>query len=894
MLAYMGRPAADGRAGEDRPMIWVAWRQFRTQALVTLGLLVAFAVLVLVTGLHLRDVYSSLGGAHCAARSDCTALSRHETVLAGLLGPALLAIPALLGMFWGAPLVARELESGTYRLAWTQSVTRRRWLSVRVALVGVAALVVAGLASWLVSWWFAPLDAVNMNRFDPSVFTARGVVAIGYAGFAFALGVAAGTLTRRTLPAMAATLLGFIAARIAFTLWVRPHLLARQGSPGVRGLRAGRRVRLERPGVSVAPNVAHDPERLDRSRPRSSIAPTTPSAPRNCTICSSAPARRSRPASPSAPAAPRRARGDQRAAPSSPANRDSRTTCTSSSPTSHPATTGRCRHSRPAIFLAAAVALIAATVWRVGPRAARRPAAGGPGNDSLWRSPRRSRQRSAGDPSASAQSTTGARTATVASPPRSGYRLTFAGPPGPRWRFRWLRVALMTVALLSVAIALPACGGSGSSKPAAVTPARTLRTRSRAPSPIAKASTCANANAQAPAASPTTPGAPLPTTDPFDKWGRPLTHDAAGTILRTRTIRFVNGSANPPLNTTQLLYVTTDELGCRTVSVVTVFQPHRRPAAVPIRLFSYQTSYDALGSQCDPSYTLRAGTEGESGFIAHLADTGYTVIIADYEGEDAAYGVGQLSGYETLDAVRAAERWLGAPEASTPVALLGYSGGAVATEFASELAPTYAPHLDIVGVAEGGIPVDLFHELSYINHPSSPWTGQIPSYLDGLARGFGVRDLNRSYTPEGIKVASSDQTQCAGTFTGLTTDQLFKPRYRDVEKLPVIVRMFDRSIMSRSGTPREPLFIANGLSDTTGDGVTVTRDVQQLAYIYCHRGVPLEFHVYKGLNHSAAGTPFFEQAQAFLARRFKNLPFKNACADIGPRQPIVPLPVPQS
>jgi hypothetical protein len=207
-------------------MIWVAWRQFRTQALVALGLLAAFAVLVLVTGLHLRDVYGSLGGAHCSARDDCAALVGHGGALAKDLGPVLLAIPALLGMFWGAPLVARELESGTYRLAWTQSITRRRWLSIRVALVGAGALVVAGLASWLVSWWFAPLDAVNMNRFDPGVFTARGIVAIGYAGFAFALGVAAGALTRRTLPAMALTLLGFVAARIAVTVWVRPHLLA--------------------------------------------------------------------------------------------------------------------------------------------------------------------------------------------------------------------------------------------------------------------------------------------------------------------------------------------------------------------------------------------------------------------------------------------------------------------------------------------------------------------------------------------------------------------------------------------------------------------------------------------------------------------------------------------
>jgi hypothetical protein len=206
-------------------MIWVAWRQFRTQALVTLALLVAFAVLVLVTGLHLRDIYNSLGGAHCSVRGDCGALIDQDRALPDVLGPTLLAIPALLGMFWGAPLLARELESGTYRLAWTQTVTRRHWLLVRVALVGVAVLAAAGLASWLVSWWFAPLDAVNMNRFDPSVFTERGIVAIGYAGFAFALGVAAGALIRRTLPAMAATLLGFLAARIAFTLLVRPHLL---------------------------------------------------------------------------------------------------------------------------------------------------------------------------------------------------------------------------------------------------------------------------------------------------------------------------------------------------------------------------------------------------------------------------------------------------------------------------------------------------------------------------------------------------------------------------------------------------------------------------------------------------------------------------------------------
>jgi len=209
-------------------MTWVAWRQFRTQALTTFGLLAAFAVLVIVTGLHLRDLYGSLGGTHCSPHEACTAppLTGVDTSLNALLGPALLVIPALLGMFWGAPLVARELESGTYRLAWTQSVTRRRCLATKIALVGAAALAIAGLASWLVSWWFAPLDAVNLNSFDPAVFTARGIVAIGYAGFAFALGVTTGALARRTLPAMATTLLGFIAVRLVFTEWIRPHLLA--------------------------------------------------------------------------------------------------------------------------------------------------------------------------------------------------------------------------------------------------------------------------------------------------------------------------------------------------------------------------------------------------------------------------------------------------------------------------------------------------------------------------------------------------------------------------------------------------------------------------------------------------------------------------------------------
>jgi hypothetical protein len=121
---------------------------------------------------------------------------------------------------------------------------------------------------------------------------------------------------------------------------------------------------------------------------------------------------------------------------------------------------------------------------------------------------------------------------------------------------------------------------------------------------------------------------------------------------------------------------------------------------------------------------------------------------------------------------------------------------------------------------------------------------------------------------------------------------MFKPQYQDIEKDPVFVRIFDDLIMSRAGTPRGPLFIGNGLSDPVGDGVTVTKDVKELAYTYCHRGVPVKLHIYDGLNHSQAGTPFFAQAQAFLDQRFNNRPFRNGCNDIGPGKPITPVPVP--
>ena len=245
-------------------------------------------------------------------------------------------------------------------------------------------------------------------------------------------------------------------------------------------------------------------------------------------------------------------------------------------------------------------------------------------------------------------------------------------------------------------------------------------------------------------------GPRLPTADPFYRWSGSLAHEAPGTVLRTRPVTVTRAGASTPARATQLLYVTTDELGRRTVSVVTVLQPLDAAGSSVTKLVSYQEAYDALGAQCDPSYTLQLLALHETSAVPvpiQYVAAGYTVVTADYEGEDLAYGAGQQSGYETLDAIRAAEKWLGVPELSTPVGMVGYSGGSIATEFASELARTYAPDLDIVGVAEGGIPVDLFHNLAYVDRPGSSWTWVIGALMVGLTRGFDLHDFDKYLTP---------------------------------------------------------------------------------------------------------------------------------------------------
>ena len=401
----------------------------------------------------------------------------------------------------------------------------------------------------------------------------------------------------------------------------------------------------------------------------------------------------------------------------------------------------------------------------------------------------------------------------------------------------------------------------------------------------------------------------LPSHDPFYRYtgDRPLKAIAPGTILKSRAVTLALPNLTTPIRAEQLLFRTRDELGDPSVEVTTVVVPLNATLRAPSdavaapRLLAYLSFYDALGPQCDPSYTLQGGYAGnpsnedqakeEDALVVSNLAQGLIVTVPDFEGTDEHWAAGHEAGYGTLDAIRATESYLELSPA-TKVGMYGYSGGSIAADWAAELAPRYAPALNIVGVAMGGIPVDLAHNLRYVNG-SHGWSGVVPAVMVSLTRSFHL-DLAKYGSAYGKKIFAEVRRQCIGSFLGaypgLRVQKLVKHRYRDILGVPVFKRIANRLIMgSVPGHPIAPFFMAVGNADGVGDGVMVARDVQALAYQYCHQGDPVELQVYKGAVHTEAALHFEAPAVAFLMARFAGDPATGNCASIPRGNSLSPL-----
>jgi hypothetical protein len=195
-------------------VIWLGWRQQRTEARIALAIVGVLAVLLIPTGLAMS---SAIG------HESVTAFSARFSSLGNLIG-WLTLIPGLIGVLLAAPFVL-ALEHGTYRLDWTQSVPRQRWIVTKLALSVATAIAAAGVLLLLLTWWREPFVQIQ-GRVSPEVYDSEGTVVFAYTLFALALATAVGALWRRVVPALAVGLVGYIATRVFVDTWLRQRLVS--------------------------------------------------------------------------------------------------------------------------------------------------------------------------------------------------------------------------------------------------------------------------------------------------------------------------------------------------------------------------------------------------------------------------------------------------------------------------------------------------------------------------------------------------------------------------------------------------------------------------------------------------------------------------------------------
>ncbi|MHB8234295.1 MAG: lipase family protein [Solirubrobacteraceae bacterium] len=403
-----------------------------------------------------------------------------------------------------------------------------------------------------------------------------------------------------------------------------------------------------------------------------------------------------------------------------------------------------------------------------------------------------------------------------------------------------------------------------------------------------------------------------PDQDPFYKYegATHLSRIAPGTVLKTRSVQLHIGGIGVPITAVQLLYRSTSELHRPTVNVTSVLLP---PVKLSTSVLSYQSFYDSLSTADDPSYAITTGgfpgaeiAQVESVLIAPALLAGQTVVVPDTEGEEAVFSAGPVYGYNTLDSLRAA---LGSPAtgltSSAKIALAGYSGGAIATEWAAQEAPTYAPEINsnIVGAAMGGVLVEPAHNLKYVEGSGS-WASIIPMSLVGLSRAFHL-DLTPYLSEYGKELLAADQNASITTeqkVPGLTWSQLAKPEFPTPETIPVFVRTANKLIVGRKQTPTVPLLIGQGnggeeFEETPGnkpgigpgDGVMIAGDVRSLAREWCSRGVAVHYTEYQHLGHIEGAGPWITEAAGWLAERFAGLSAPQNCAEIAPGNSLKPI-----
>ncbi|MHA6759442.1 lipase family protein [Streptacidiphilus sp. PAMC 29251] len=390
----------------------------------------------------------------------------------------------------------------------------------------------------------------------------------------------------------------------------------------------------------------------------------------------------------------------------------------------------------------------------------------------------------------------------------------------------------------------------------------------------------------------------------------PLSSFAPGAVLDVRTLPYHIVGIATPLTAIQILYRTTDAQGRPAANVTTVV---RSLTGDSTKAVSYQSFYDSLNPQDGPSRAI-AGNVSLGGAIANVESAalstvllqGYNLVIPDTEGQSADFAAGPEYATNTLDSIRAATHLAATGmNSGTRFGLMGYSGGAIATDWAAALAPSYAPDVNknLVGFAEGGLLVDPAHNLKYVNG-ALLWSGVIPMALIGVARSYGI-DLTQYMSSYGKQVfgqlQSASIVDALGHFPGLTWQKMALPQFADPDSAPAFVSAVNRINLGSAPTPTIPGYIAQGDGGVqegtfghpagigTGDGVMVVGDVRALANQYCATGDgSIKYDQYDLLSHTETAVAWAPVAAAWLNDRFAGKKAPTDCGRIAAGNSLAP------
>ncbi|KQB87396.1 lipase family protein [Corynebacterium lowii] len=376
-----------------------------------------------------------------------------------------------------------------------------------------------------------------------------------------------------------------------------------------------------------------------------------------------------------------------------------------------------------------------------------------------------------------------------------------------------------------------------------------------------------------------------------------LSQRQPGEVLATRNIAYSAFGLQTPLNVTQIRYVTTDAQGNKVHGITSVVNPI---APSNGKLVSVHSVYDSLDPEHSPSRSIAGdvsfgnlAASGETAMIISFLNRGYSVAIPDIEGQDAHFIAGPEYGTTTLDGIRAA---LHAPETGlnqdSQVGLLGYSGGSIATNWAAQLAPTYAPEINdnLVGAATGGVLVNPENNINYVSG-SVLWAPIQLMAIAGLARSYDL-DLDPYLSDFGRfmvnRVEKAAITEVHGTAPGLTWESLMKPEYANPRSIPGLGEVLDKVNMHLGPNPTVPFYYATGTAGDIvgtpgnkpgigpGDGVMIAGDSKVLADKYCEGGAAVQYEELP-LDHMGTAVPWYVKSAGWLFDRFDGKAAPSTC-----------------